>query len=188
MIDDNQIYVVVDVENNGPTPGLYSMLAIGAVATTKQGEVSTFYAKIKPLENASEHHSTMKWWRSQPEAWREVCKDAEAPNKVILEFYDWINRLGAEPVFVAHPIAVDYTFVSWYLYKFVNKNPFEQNKANIILSLDIRSFISGRFKRSLVESSRGNLPKSLLKNMPEHSHNALDDAKGYAVILRNILR
>lgn len=32
MLDDDQLYVIVDIETDGPVPGLYSMLSIGAIA------------------------------------------------------------------------------------------------------------------------------------------------------------
>ena len=188
MLDDDQIYVVVDIENNGPTPGLYSMLAIGATATTKDNETATFYRTILPIEGAAEHPDTMSWWKTQPEAWEEVTKDAESAEIVMNDFCKWLNELNAEPVFVAHPIAVDYTFVSWYLYKFVGTNPFANNKADILLTLDLRSFVSGKFNRTLNNSRRSQLPESLTKGMPEHTHNAMEDSQGYAVILRNILK
>jgi len=187
MLEDNQTYIVVDIENNGPTPGLYSMLAIGACATNDAKEISSFYRKIAPLEGSGEHPETMKWWQSQPKAWAELSKDAEPAEKVMKDFYKWLKSLGTEPVFVAHPLAVDYTFVSWYLYKFLGHNPFEENKADIILSLDLRSFISGKFNKTLVNSSRNKLPEALKMGMPDHTHNALEDAQGYAVILRNVL-
>ncbi|MBH1980187.1 3'-5' exoribonuclease [Candidatus Saccharibacteria bacterium] len=187
MLDKNQIYVVVDIENNGPTPGQYSMLAIGATATTQHEEVATFYRTILPIEGASEHADTMKWWGTQPEAWEQVCKDASPADVVMKDFYEWLNALDAEPIFVAHPIAVDYTFVSWYLYKFVGINPFAINKADILLTLDLRSYISGKFGRTLNDSRRSELPEFLTKGMPEHTHNALEDSQGYGVILRNIL-
>lgn len=187
MLEDNQIYVIVDIENNGPTPGLYSMLAIGATATTRDEEVDTFYRTILPLEGASEHPDTMKWWRTQPEAWEQVCKDAAPAEVVMKEFCEWLAELEAEPIFVAHPIAVDYTFVSWYLYKFIGTNPFAINKADILLTLDLRSYISGKFNRTLSSSRRSELPDFLTKGMPEHTHNALEDSQGYGVILRNAL-
>lgn len=187
MLEDGQVYVVVDIENNGPTPGQYSMLALGATATTQYEEVTTFYRTILPIEGASEHPDTMAWWRTQPEAWAQVCENADSAEIVMKDFCEWLESLGAEPIFVAHPIAVDYTFVSWYLYKFVGINPFAENRADIILTLDLRSYISGKLGRTLNNSRRSELPESLTAGMPAHTHNALEDSQGYGVILRNAL-
>jgi DNA polymerase III alpha subunit (gram-positive type) len=186
MIEDDQIYVVVDIETDGPVAGLYSMLSLGAVATTKEEEVSSFYRKTLPLEGAAQEPSTMEWWKTQPEAWREVTTDAQPAVVVMNEFCEWVEGLGKKPVFVAHPVAFDYAVVSWYLWKFVNKDPFT-NEKGASRTLDITSFIAGKYNRNLENSKRTRLPESLTKGMPEHSHNALDDARGFAVVLRNVL-
>ena len=187
MVDDNQIYVIVDIEADGPTPELFSMLSIGAVATTKNEEVARFYRKILPLENAGQNANTMNWWKTQPDAWTEVTTDAENPEKVMTDFHNWLKEFGKNPVFVAHPIAFDYTFVSWYLYKFVGKNLFTDNKDDP-KTLDLKSFISAKYGKTLDDSAVGNLSEDLLEGSPAHSHKAIDDAIGYASVLRNILK
>ena len=72
MLDDNQIYIVVDIETNGPVAGLYSMLSLAAVATTRDKEISTFYQKLVPLANASRSQSTMDWWKTQPKRGKKL--------------------------------------------------------------------------------------------------------------------
>lgn len=186
MIDDGQIYIVVDIETDGPVAGLYSMLSIGAIATTKSEEVSHFYHKLLPLKEASQEPSTMEWWRTQPEAWKEVTTNAEQADKVMNEFCEWVEELGKKPVFVAHPIAFDYAVVSWYFWKFVNRNPFT-DKYGASITLDLSSYIAGKFGLKLHDATKKKLPASMTKDMPEHTHNALDDARGFGVILRNVL-
>lgn len=187
MIDDDQIYVVVDIEADGPVPGLYSMLSIGAVATTKDEEVSSFYAKLQPIAGANQFLKTMEWWDSQPEAWQEVIRDAKPAEQAIKDFYGWLNHLDRKPVFVAHPVGYDYAFVSWYLWKYVQVNPFADERGASI-TLDLSSFIAGKYSRTLLCSFRSELPDWMKVGMPEHTHNALDDARGFGVILRNILQ
>lgn len=187
MISDDEIYIVVDIEADGPVPGLYSMLSLGAVATTAEEEISTFYRTIQPLENAGQHEIQMKWWRTQPGAWKEVTKNIQNPETVVKEFLEWVKSFNKKPVFVAHPVGYDYMFVRWYLWKFVNEDPFT-NETGAPQTLDIRSFVSGRFSYMLKDSSRSKLPESFLEGAPEHSHHALDDAKIVAAILRNSLR
>lgn len=186
MLDDNQIYVIVDIEADGPTPGMYSMLSIGAVATTVDVEVAQFYRKILPLDNAKQNPNTMNWWKTQPEGWSEVTKDAKSPELVMKEFDEWLSALGKNPVFVAHPIAFDYTFVSWYLYKFVGKNRFTDHTDDP-KTLDLKSYISAKYRKTIDGSAVNKLSDELLSGSPEHSHKAIDDAIGYAAVLRNIL-
>jgi DNA polymerase III alpha subunit (gram-positive type) len=186
MIEDNQIYVAVDIEADGPTPGLYSMLSIGAVATTANEEVSRFYRKLSALPEAMTDPATMEWWKTQSEAWEEVNTDVESPEIVIKDFCEWVESLGAEPVFVAHPIALDYTFVSWYLYKFAY-NPFNDDK-NAMRTFDLTSFIAGKYNLALNDAKRPKLPLVLTTGMLEHTHKAIDDAIGYGVLIRNALK
>ena len=186
MINEDQIYVVVDIETDGPVAGLYSMLSIGAIATTQEGGGSSFYRKLVPLEEAEQEPSTMAWWKTQPEAWKEVTTNVEPADTVMREFSKWVKDLGKRPVFVAHPIAFDYAVVSWYLWKFTNDNPFT-DEYGAPITLDLTSFIAGKYGVTLDKATRKNLPDWMKAGMPEHSHNALEDAKGFGVILRNIL-
>ena len=116
-----------------------------------------------------------------------MTTNPEAPEKVMKAFHQWLEELGKKPVFVAHPIAFDYTFVSWYLYKFMGKNLFTDSKDDP-KTLDLKSYISAKYAKSINDSDVSNLPKNLLEGSPEHSHKSIDDAIGYAFVLRNILR
>lgn len=178
MLDQGEIYVIVDIEADGPVPGLYSMLSIAAVATTADSEVSSFYRTVLPCEGASQDPDTMQWWQRQPQAWEEVNTNAEDPEKVMKDFCTWVHGLGAIPIFVAHPVALDYTFVSWYLQKFAHEDPF-RNEKNVTRTLDLRSFVAGKFGFTLNQAHRKNLPDKLKVGMPDHSHKAIDDARGY---------
>src|SRR3989344_580765 len=142
MLDDNEIYVVVDIETDGSVPGLYSMLSMAAVATSPDKEFSTFYRKLTPLEGAKQDPRVMEWWKTQPEAWQEATKEAQNPELVISDFCNWLSSLKATPVFVAHPVGFDYAFVSWYLWKFAGKDPFTTH-TGASKTLDLSSYISG---------------------------------------------
>lgn len=186
MIDKNQIYVCVDIEADGCVPGIYSMLSIAAVATDAKKDISEFYRTIQPCKDAKQDPDTIEWWSKHPEAWEEVTTNPQPPEKVMKEFVAWVKSLGAEPVFVAHPVALDYTFVGWYLQKFAGEDPF-RNEKNFSRTLDLRSFISGKYNITLTQAHRKNLPEALTKGMPKHTHQAIDDARGYTIILRNVL-
>lgn len=180
----NETYIVVDIEADGPVPGLYSMLSLGAVATTKDKQISEFYKTIQPLEGASEHPRTMRWWAANPDAWEQVQQNAQPASVAIKEFVAWAQSLNTTLIFVSNPVGFDYPFISWYLQKFTNSNVFT-NKNGGTNSLDLQSFIAGKFNLELKTIHLATLPDFLTNGMPKHTHNALDDAKGYAFILRN---
>lgn len=181
-----RIYVVVDIETNGPVPGLYSMLSLGAVATTTDGEVSSFYQNLELLPEAEEDPNVMAWWRGQPKAWEEARRNPQPPQKVMKGFSDWVASLNAQPDFVASPIGFDYAMVSWYLRRFTGKDPFT-SQSGTPRTLDLKSFIAGRYRLDLKAAAPKRMPKRLLVGAPDHTHNALDDARRLAVLLRNIL-
>lgn len=187
MLSTSQIFIVVDIETDGPAVGIHSMLSLGAVATTTEKEIAQFYRTITPLENAKQDAETMRFWDKNPEAWLEVNTNQQPPQTVISNFYKWIINLGVpDPIFVSSPIGLDYTFVSWYLFRFASANPFIGTK-NDLRTLDVRSYIAGRYGFSYDNSSRLKWPSDLVKNMPVHNHRAIDDALGYAFLLRKIL-
>lgn len=185
MISGSQIFIVVDIEADGPAVGLNSMLSLAAVATTEKEEVSRFYRKLMTLPNASPDPGTTEWWRNNKEAWKEATTDSEPPEKVMTEFYNWVIGLGREPIFVSNPTSLDYTFVSWYLFRYAPGNPFK-NEKNSIRALDIKSYVAGKLGLTFDKAKRICWPEELTKDMPAHTHNALDDAVGYAVVLRKL--
>ncbi len=186
MISNDQIFVVVDIEADGPDVGLHSMLSIAAVATSATEEVSRFYRKLSVLPEATAHPQTMEFWKEFPDAWKEATTDPESPQIVMTDFYTWIEGLGREPVFVANPTSLDYVFASWYLARFAPGNPF-RTVNNSIRALDLKSYVAARYNLSFDEAKKRNWPPELTKGMPAHTHNALDDAMGYAVVLRNLI-
>lgn len=187
MLEDNQIYIIVDIELDGPVVGKHSILSIGAVASTMDQEVGDFYKKLSPLEDLSADPETMAWWKTQPEAWQEVNTDAEPADAVIEAFCEWVKSFGKSPVFVASPLVLDYPFMKWYLRRVGNEELFEDFKP-AQRTLDLASFTAGKLDIPLARARRMQLSPEMTQGMPEHSHKAIDDARGYGAILRNVLK
>ena len=187
MLEDNQIYIIVDIELNGLNPGKHSILSIGAVASTNDQEVGSFYKKLLPLDELSADPETMEWWKTQPEAWQEVQTDPEPAGQVMQAFREWVLSFSKTPVFVASPLILDYPFIKWYLQKFGGEDLFE-DFTPVQRTLDLASLTAGRLNIPLARARRMQLPPEVTKSMPGHSHKAIDDARGYGVILRNVLR
>lgn len=187
MLEDNQIYIIVDIELNGLTPSQHSIISIGAVASTVDQEVDSFYKKLLPLDDLSTAPETMDWWKTQPEAWQEVNTDAEPAATVIEAFREWVKSFGKSPIFVASPLVLDYPFIKWYLHRFGGEQLFEDSEP-VQRTLDLASFTAGKLNIPLARARRMQLPPEITRGMPEHSHKAIDDARGYGAILRNVLK
>ena len=106
-LSSDECYVSIDIEADGPVPGLHSMLSLGAAAFTSEGVLDdTFSVNLESLPEASEDMRTMRWWASQPVAWEACRTDPEAPESAMRRFHTWIQRRNEAvglPVTVAFP-------------------------------------------------------------------------------------
>jgi hypothetical protein len=182
-----EIYVSTDVETDGPIPGVYSMLSIGSAAympgdgaPSKNRPFSEFTANLETLPGASQHPETMKWWRSQPEAWAECRRDPLAPEDAMRKYLAWLKSLPGEPVFVAYPAAFDFMFVCWYLNRFAGENPFGWH------ALDIKTFAMALTGRDFLDTVKRNMPRKWFDDLP-YTHKALDDAVSQGALFCNML-
>jgi DNA polymerase III alpha subunit (gram-positive type) len=178
----HEIYISTDVETDGPIPGPHSMLCIGSAAyTADKVLVSTFSANLETLPGAQPDPKTAEWWKTQPEAWAACRKNLEPPEQAMERYVAWIRSLEGKPVFVAYPAAFDFMFVYWYLIKFVGESPFGHS------ALDIKTYAMALLKKGYRESTKLNMPKRWLDNLP-HTHIALDDAIEQGAMFCNMLR
>ena len=104
----NPIYVVTDVEVDGPVPGENSMLSFASVAVNSRGQlVDEFEAVLSLLEDAVSDPGTMAWFRSIPEALAAATENPQPPGEVMHRYVAWIRSLSGDPIFAAHPLAMD---------------------------------------------------------------------------------
>jgi hypothetical protein len=165
------IFISVDVEADGPIPCDYSMICLGAVVVDGTFD-KTFYAKIKPISD-----------KYMPEALavsgfsREETLLFDEPHVVMDNFYLWLqniaNNFAERLIFVSDNNGFDWQFVNWYLHHFCGKNPFGHSSVNI-----------GSLYKGVVLSMNRSF-KHLRKT--KHAHNPVDDAKGNAEALWQIL-
>jgi DNA polymerase III alpha subunit (gram-positive type) len=177
-----EIYVSTDIEADGPIPGPHSILSIGSAAYTEDSELlSVFSANLELLPNASAHPDTAKWWATQPIAWEACRKDLESPDQAMKRYVAWLETLPGKPVFVAYPAGYDFTFVYWYLMRFVGKSPFGFS------AIDIKSFAMAVMRTKYRATTKRSMPKHWFEKLP-HTHIAVDDAKEQGALFCNMLR
>ena len=155
-------YVVVDIEADGPIPGDYSMVALGAIVVEPALD-RVFSARIKPISD--------KW---VPQALavggftREQTLAFDDPRDVMTRFAEWLKPLG-KPVFISDNNGFDWMFVCWYFHHFTNACPFGFSSQNL-----------GSLYKGLVKDTRASF-KHLRKTT--HTHDPVDDARGNAEAL-----
>lgn len=154
--------IIVDVEADGPAPGLYSMVSFGAVILSDKLD-KTFYGLCRPLDDAD--------WI--PEALavsghsREEVLTFPDPAITMQGFASWIEKNSkGRAIFWADNNGFDWQFINWYCHKFLGYNPFGFSSQNI------NSLWKG-ITRDMFSSF-----KHLRKT--KHTHHPVDDAIGNA--------
>lgn len=164
-----RLHVMVDVETNGPAPGLYSMIEIGCVVVEDQSK--TFFAQLKPLP------STLVLSEALQAIGRTAQETFEYPPAgfAIRDLDAWLQSLEAKPIFFSDNNGFDFSFVNWYCWRFLDRNPFGHS------SRSLPEFYAGG-KHDL-----GKRQAWKKWRRTPHTHNALDDARGNVEALRTML-
>jgi hypothetical protein len=162
-------WVMVDVEADGPIPGDYSMVCLGAVLV-REGLGETFYGRLRPISD--------KW---VPAALavsgftREETLAFDEPAAVMRGFAAWLAAsAGKRPLFVSDNNGFDWQFVNWYFWHFTGANPFGHSSANL-----------GSLYKGLMRDTFQGF-KHLRRTA--HTHHPVDDAKGNAEALIEMKR
>lgn len=166
-------WFAVDVEADGPVPGLWSMVSFGAVII-EPGLDRTFYGRVRPISD--------KW---DPEALAisgHGRKEHEAfpePEGEIKRFCEWVEANSSEvgpsvkrpyktkrAHFVSDNVGFDWAFMSYYLHAYAGRNPFGWG------GFDMSDCYKGMVRK--VGAKFQHLVKT------PHTHHPVDDAKGIA--------
>ena len=151
------MWIMVDVEADGPAPGLYSMVCFGAVVV--EHEPRTFYGQLKPI---SEHFIPKALAVSG--FTREQTLEFPDPSITLLDFNNWLKKLNQRVFFISDNNGFDWAFINYYFWRFLGKNPFGYSSTNL-----------GSLYKGMVKDTFKNF-KHLRKT--KHTHHPVDDAKG----------
>ncbi len=181
-------YVVTDVEFDGPLPGTHSMLAFASVAMSATGIIlGEFEAVLEPLDGAIKDKRTMAFWQAHPQAWLASTLNPQPPETMMHNFVNWVSSFDGEPIFAAHPVALDGPWLDYYLKRFTGRplyeGPWIPDRLFQHAPLCLMSLVSGKTGRAHWECDVNHYPPEWLGFL-EHTHRAIDDARGYANLLR----
>lgn len=156
--------IIVDIESDGPAPGLFSMVCFGAVILEEPLH-RTFYGTTAPISSAY-----------QPEALiisgftREQHEKFDDPLQTMLAFDRWIQEnCKSRPQFYSDNNGFDWQFINYYFWKYLGRNPFGHSSHNI-----------GSIYKGIQRDMFANF-KHLRKT--RHDHTPVNDAKGNAEAL-----
>lgn len=159
-----KLNVVFDVESDGPAPGIYSMISLGAVVV-ESGFKKTFTAKYAPISNNYNPYILQKIIKITRE------EQLAYPNhKTFIEFVEWCNQVsggGRIQAWSDNP-AYDFMWIAYYSALLGVENPIGHSARrigdlNAGVNLDVGDTSSWKKYRKT-----------------KHTHDPLDDAKGNA--------
>lgn len=162
-----EVWISVDIEADGPIPGDYSMLSIGACVV---GDLDTqFYIELQPISTAFVPSALAV--SGLDRALLQV--QGIAPAVAMHQFAAWVASVtGPEraAIFVAFNAPFDWMFVQWYFVHFGVDNPFG------VTALDIKAYAMGKMQLAQwADTSRSRLDARVTHGRTL-THNALGDA------------
>jgi len=164
-------HIVLDVEADGPCPGLYNMISFGLVCV---GDPAlSFLGEVAPILDSP----GISGAREVSGITFEAQKAFAQPERVMSAATQWIATLtgGKRPILWSDNPAFDWQFWNYYCHRFVGGNP-AGFSARRIGDLD-----AGRRNEPLNTSAWKK------RRETTHTHNPVDDARGNAEALRWIL-
>jgi DNA polymerase III alpha subunit (gram-positive type) len=170
---NKEIYISIDIETDGPCPGLNSMLSLGAVAFREgEGELGEFYANLELLPEAQPHPRTQtEFWSKFPEMYEATRQNTQDPAMVMKNFRSWVETLGGVPVAVAFPAGFDFSWIWYYSNRFDGGSPFSFS------CIDMKTLawvcLGGNYRHA----TKRNWPQHWFHPTISHNHYALDDAR-----------
>jgi DNA polymerase III epsilon subunit-like protein len=162
-------WIMVDIESDGPIPGDYSMISIGAVVVDENLD-KTFRRDLRPISENYRADALKICGVS-----RETSLRYSDAAEVMKDFERWVDENSdGRPGFISDNNGFDWMFICWYFHHFCGRNPFGYSSTNL------GSLYKG-FVRDLTQN---------FKHLREtfHSHDPLEDAIGNAEAFRKILK
>lgn len=155
---------MVDIESDGPCPGMHSMVCFGAIIV-ENGLQRTFYAELKPVSDIYIPEALAISGFS-----REETLKFPDPRDAMQNFEIWLGQnINGRPIFWSDNNGYDSGFINYYFWKELGRNPFGWSSANL-----------GSFYKGIRKDTY-----ATFKHLREtkHTHNPVDDAKGNAEAL-----
>jgi hypothetical protein len=157
-------YIMVDVEADGPIPGDYSMISLGAIIV-EPALSRTFHGQLRPISERWDPKALAVSGHS-----REAVLAFDDPAVVMQRFSDWLARECPDrKLFISDNNGFDWQFVNGYFHHFLGKNPFGFSSQNL-----------GSLYKGLVRDTFATF-KHLRRT--KHTHHPVDDARGNAEAL-----
>lgn len=185
------IYISIDIEADGPAPGLNNMLSFGAAAfdlysAEPRTPLGTFQANLELLPGVTPSAATMSFWARNPEAWAACRTDPQDPKVVMPQFLKWCEGYG-KPTLIGYPVTFDFGFISWYTHAFGGLVD-GVDPCFGFQGLDIKTLAAFKLGIPFRQATKRNMPKSWFEGTPKHNHIAITDAIEQGILFVNMMQ
>lgn len=165
------MYVMVDVESDGPIPGDYSMVCFGAVIVDDKLDKTFYSGPLTPISKKYDPAALAISGYNRD----YLEKMGMDPITRMTRFEEWIQvNVPKKPVFISDNNGFDWSFINWYFHHFLGRNPFGYSSQNL------NSLYKG-LQRDYYASFKH-------LRITRHTHNPVDDAMGNAEALVVMLK
>ena len=188
MTTKKTLYLSFDIEADGPSPSVNSMLSIGIWGFDTNGrEIATFQRNIKPHPSRTEDLPTkVRFWDKNLKIKEFVSTnqaDAEFCMEEIMIFYEGLKDKGYNIKWVARPSAYDWQWLNCYYNEF---GP--EGKSSIGYSaLCISTLLTAFCKLHKVSDDQWDGLWAELTEGEKITHNPLDDARCQGKVMFNLM-
>ncbi|WP_062648963.1 exonuclease [Streptomyces maremycinicus] len=182
------LYISVDIEADGPIPGPYSLLSLGAAVAGRQDADGftaadparqTFYRELRPISEEFVPEALAVSGLDR----KLLAEKGLEPSLALAQFTRWVREVSgdAQPVMCGYPASYDWTFLYWYLIRFTGESPFGHSGC-----LDMKTLYATKAGLPLRAVGKRTMPSHLLSKRP-HTHHALDDAVEQVELFANLM-
>lgn len=187
------LLISVDVECDGPVPGLGSLSSLGACvagtfdvtgAFAPAPLDARFYCELRPQCDVFDPEALAVGGLDRD----ALARDGLDAREAMTRFAGWCRARadeagsGARPVFCAYPLGFDWLWVYGTMVACGVESPFGHSRC-----LDIKTLYAARARVPIATAIKRNMPRDFFSDELAHTHNALDDALGQAYLLQQLL-
>lgn len=176
--ETREVLISVDIEASGPSPSTGSLLSIGA-CVVDDPDVA-IYLELKPLPDRTWDEGAARVHQLKRE---HLEHNGLEPGVAMAQLETWVEEAsnGGRPLFVGFNAPFDWMFVADYFWRYIGRNPFG------VSALDLKSYYMAVENVQRWEQTRRVFVDERLGLAPDHSHQALEDARGQAVLARLLI-
>lgn len=127
MPKSKEIYISTVVEVEGPIPGPYSMIGLGAIAVDPGGsKLGSFERYFFSLPDTSVHPVNKAYWErpKNVDLYQFMRERAEEPLDAMSDFTTWVGQFDGAPILAGYNASYTWMWVHWYCTKYSNCSPF----------------------------------------------------------------